>query len=415
LLALGIAAPVLSRGATAAPAVTNPGNVDVDLTLSVLTFGQNQLGMRTLGPARGTVDGKGTFTIPGAGITFSPITLDVDDGTPVPKEVVVDTVALSDFRGTVDPRSGLATFTGAIEQRWSGAGVLSSCPIGPVVIEGSTRVLGGRPYAEATGSALTVDDAFILPAASPGTPGCGGREDIVNGALHLPIDPAVTTTLPPETAPVTASAETTAPLAALDARNAATALPPPVPSVVVLMRMSPAPSAHARRDEIPPPPSPTVAPTAPSPTVAPGAGGSGGAPNRPASQPRPGPGNESGAGGNKSSGPDESGGEENGDSPSPTTTTPRTRVAARYPGLGGPLELAIPEPVGPRKRSTAAALRALPASAVRTTTSGWLVVIPAMVLVGLAILGGALIRSEVRHSRPRSRPRLPFIAPPDKE
>ena len=82
VVATAVTAGVLlaAFGAGATPPVKNPGDVTVDVTLSVLTLGENQIGIRTIAPASGSVEGNGTFTLPAADLAFAPRALALDVG-----------------------------------------------------------------------------------------------------------------------------------------------------------------------------------------------------------------------------------------------------------------------------------------------------------------------------------------------
>src|SRR5262249_54821179 len=144
LLALCVVFPLVALGAGASDVVTNPGNVSVSMSLSGLTLGQNELGIEPLSPAIGSIEQNGGLTAFGAGITFAPIALSVDVGDPTPATIVVDTVALGDFKGGVDPRTGKTVMRGAILQRWSWQGTPTTCPVGPMLIDATTTAQGAR-------------------------------------------------------------------------------------------------------------------------------------------------------------------------------------------------------------------------------------------------------------------------------
>jgi len=410
--ALCIVVPFVALGAGASPAVTNPGNVGVSMNLSVLTLGQNELGIRTLSEARADVDANGTLSVPAPNITFAPITLSVDLGDPTPTPVVVDTVALTDFRGHVDPRTGHADIVGAVEQRWSATGKLTDCPVGPFVIEAATDALGARAYSEATGNALAVDDGLVVNAVAPQTAGCDGHETTINTVLRLPIGATTTTTTVPATTSTTTSttipASTTTTTAALTApalaAGSAIATPPPVPSVVLSFTISPPPSAHGH-----PAPPPTTAHKAPTTQHGPPKGGAAAAEEarhiareraRLQAEREHNAKNEN---------------KKNHDKSSPTTKpSVGLRAGGRYYQLPADLPGYTPmgTPLPQHRKSTGSPLRAFPVSAIRATASGWMLIVPFIVLMAMAAAGVLLIKNEVVRTRPRHRLRLPPITKP---
>jgi hypothetical protein len=447
LLALCLVLPFFAIGAGASDVVTNPGNVDVSMSLSLLTFGQNELGIQTLSPARGSIAKDGALTVFGSTITFAPITLSVDVGGATPATIVVDTVSVGDFRGGVDPRSGKTVMRGAILQHWSWQDTPTTCPVGPVFVDATTDAQGARSYTDVTGSATVVDDHVVMNAVAPGTAGCDGLEDVVNAELQLPITTTTTTTT--STAPnaaaqpagaVDASTSTTAPSttaapaaapgsADASALGAQSPSPPPVPSIVLSLAISPPPSAHGRRSTTTTTP-PKVSTTPTTPTV-----------RQPAPPPAPRvePNRSSAFRKENSKLREQLDAErrkarralelalaakkrENtkvkkhrNESAGPSTTAAES-TPMTFPSSGG---AALPPMTWgqPRKhRNTFSSLHALSARAISSTSTGGWPIGAFVLLVAMAVSGVWLIRSEVRRSRPRHRLRFQSIEqPPDEE
>jgi hypothetical protein len=444
LVVLCTVVPLFALGAGASDTVTNPGNVGVSMSLSVLTLGQNELGIQTLSPARGTIYKNGALTVFGPSITFAPITMSVDVGGTAPATIVIDTVSLGDFSGGVDPRSGKALLRGAIVQHWSWQDTPTTCPVGPVFVDASTNAQGARPYTDVTGSTTVVDDHVTMNAVAAGTPGCDGLEGVVNAELQLPITPPTTTTTSassaqPHAADATSSTSTStststsststttaAPVSAPDAANALGAQsppPPPVPSIVLTATISPPPSAHASGSSTTTaPPQVSTAPT--TPTTARQAV----PPPAPPFTPHPNAsphGNQArrektlaerrkeakralelalAAKKKEKKGKGEFG---------PSTTVPQLGPVA------DPLASSNFPPMTwakPRKhRNALSSLRALPARAISSTSTGGWPIMSFVLLVAMALGGVALIRSEVKRSRPRHRLRFQSIEPPPDE
>jgi hypothetical protein len=412
--ALCVVVSVVALGAGASPAVTNPGNVGVAMNLSVLTLGQNELGIRTLSEARADVDANGTLSIPAPNITFAPITLSVDLGDPTPTPVVVDTVALTDFRGHVDPRTGHADIVGAVEQRWSATGKLTDCPVGPFVIEAATDALGARAYSEATGNALAVDDGLVVNAVAPQTAGCNGHETTINTVLRLPIGATTTTTTVPTTTsttstttiPASTTTTTASPTAPAVAAGSAIATPPPVPSVVLSFTISPPPSSHGH-----PAPPPTTAHKAPTAQHGPPKGGAAAAEEaRHIARERA----RLQAERDRAAKDAKNSKKKHGRSTPTTNATTGLRAGGRYYQLPADLPGYTPmgTPLPQHKKGTASPLHAFPVSAIRATASGWMLIVPFLVLMAMAAAGVLLIKNEVVRTRPRHRLRLPPITKP---
>ena len=241
VLAFGVAAPAIALSGTpspgnpgAAPRIANPGAVNVELSTSLLT---PKLALEKIAAepgVTGTVSAVGGLRIAKSDLTFAPVTVDVDGLG----KVVVQTVAVSDLRGVINPTTGVVTLTVALAQRWTQDTKLPNCPVGPFVVKASTESAGATPYDALTGTATGVDATFELRAIAPGIAGCAGLEGTLNDALSLPITTTTTTS---------ATATTTVPSALPDPADI------PVPAITLSITMSP----------------PPVAPVAPPTTVAP--------------------------------------------------------------------------------------------------------------------------------------------------
>ena len=389
-------------GAGAASPVTNPGDVTVELDLSLLTLGENQVGIRTIAPASGSIEGNGTFTIPAADLAFAPRALRLDVGEKDPLIVIVETLPASDLRGKLDPRTGIALLGGLIEQRWKVRGSGATCSVGPLKIGSGTGVPGSRRYDELTGSVTVVDPTPEVELIDPTTPGCADLAPVVNDEMALPITTTTTTTTAP---PSSSSTTTTLPATTttVDPLKLA-AMPPPVPSIVLTLTFDPAPSDHLTRDEPTSTTSSTKATSTPT-TRAVQSRPAAPAPGRPtASRPAA--------------------------TPPATVARPVQSEAVRqallraqrsravlavptalsqrdpgwFPSLGDIDPAEIPDALRVRPtRSAGETIRALPASAIRSSASGPLIVVPLLGLLGLGYVGFRLIRSEVSRSRPRHR------------
>jgi len=191
---------------TAGAAVGNPGAVTLTVSNGTLTTPLGDLGPLS-GTLMGTVDASGNLSIPQGSITFP--SFDVDITNPVPATVTISPVANSDFTGTVNPDTGVATLNGSIIVGITLAAFgLADCPLGPVSISASTANPGGVPYA--AGAATLVDNTLVLPVIPDGAPGCGGLESVLNSTLGLPSAPGASVlTFPVTFSPVLTGAVST--------------------------------------------------------------------------------------------------------------------------------------------------------------------------------------------------------------
>jgi hypothetical protein len=353
--------------------ISDPGAVDADMTLSLLTPKVGIEGIASKRGVRGSVAANGAILIPKSNLAFAPLTVDVD----TIGKVKVQTTATSDLRGELDARAGVITLTVTLEQRWTQDKTLTDCPIGPFAVTTSSEMAGAAPYDSVTGTATTVDATFTLRAVPPGTPGCGGIEDTLNHALSLPITTTTTTTargLPP------VLPDTVAP-AGPDV---------PIPAVVLSITLSP----------------PPVAPTAPTTTIAPKTATTTkpkpptGATSKPAhARPRrrapvaalqP----------NKFLRDINRRNDQNKAVTAKVATTPTTRQLS-YSRIWPPTGQASPPPARQPTRATGAAslaserLTASRTAVTRATPSPWLIVLSILALASMLMLGLRLIGSDL--------------------
>jgi LPXTG-motif cell wall-anchored protein len=179
----------------------------------------------------GTSDGNGNLTFPKSGITSPAQTLTLS-GAPV----TVRLVALSNYTGTLNTKTGLVTLTGTSETLLDVAALAATnCPIGPTTVHLSSANPGGVKYNATANTATITDTTFTVPVVTNPPASCNaGAVTVLNQALALPItasSPArsivdalkifppgavvpTTTTAPTTTTPTTAApASTVAPSA----------------------------------------------------------------------------------------------------------------------------------------------------------------------------------------------------------
>jgi LPXTG-motif cell wall-anchored protein len=228
------AAQATSSGAQVTQDIDNPGPVTV--TVTGANFILNVSGAPTeVGPFNGTLTGTvdidGILSFAQGDISFT----DFDTIILVPAHV--QPVADGDWTGTMDPNNGTVSISGPLTTLATVDSVgLVDCPIGPFNVQ-----MQGTNYNDSNGNATISDPAYLVNELQPGTPGCNDQEAVVNGALPLPGEGAVTMpvsfepvitgggtpppttttfTLPPTTAPATTA--TTAPTGETTVAAAAT-------------------------------------------------------------------------------------------------------------------------------------------------------------------------------------------------
>jgi hypothetical protein len=291
-LALAVAAQLVAPGAGAV--VANPGDITVQMRVSVITPTFKVEGVSSEGTGRATLSGNGLVNIPQASLVFAPTPVHIDVPSPPPtagttdtlppinpsSTVVVTVEPTSDFYGGVDPNNGSGFLVGNVKLLWDQTGTLTGCTIGPFRVVARSNEQGARPYDPNSGKVTMVDPGFTLDALPAGAAGCGGYESGLNSALSLPVTTTTTTTQP----------NTPAPLPPSYPPNS----PPPVPSVVAALTFTPAP----RRAPVVPPQQPNP------PTVKPPIAGQPPAYNPPPQVPNPGGnlGNNGGNGGGNKGG-----------------------------------------------------------------------------------------------------------------
>jgi len=174
-------ASLLVSALALADTVDNPGDFNLTFDNGVLKIGTlepiSQISLLTLA---GSVDGDGNVTIPAEGIVLP------DFQVPSPVGLVtVRFVPLADATGTLIPLTGEAT--AAVSYRISLIHPLlpDTCGIGPIDINLTSDQDGdyvGVPYSMDDGTATYVNGTFGVP----GSDGCGGLEDAIDGLIGLP-------------------------------------------------------------------------------------------------------------------------------------------------------------------------------------------------------------------------------------
>ena len=264
-LAVAVVAPLVAPSAGAV--ISNAGNVEVTMHLSMFTPTFTVAGMSTTGPAAAIVNTNGVVHIPQSSLSFDPVKVQVnlpvdptDPASPnVASVVSVQAVATSDFSGAISPKTGAAFFVGNIEELWSQAGKIDSCTVGPFRVTVRTNVSGAIKYSPQTGNVTMVDPGISVGAIPAGASGCSGFAGALNDALSLPVTTTTTSSAPP-----------TVPAPGSD---------PPVPSMLLSMTLTPAPRAapsEPAHHSPPPVTTPHIDPT--TTTAAPASYGSGSPP-----------------------------------------------------------------------------------------------------------------------------------------
>jgi hypothetical protein len=262
-LALAVVAQLVAPSAGAV--VANPGDLKVQMRVSLITPTFRVDGVSTLGTGQATLRSNGLVNIPQSSLQFAPTAVHISVPSPPPaagttdtlppidasSTVVVTVVPTSDFYGGVDPNSGSGFVVGDVKLLWDQTGTLTGCTLGPLHIVARSNAQGATPYSPQTGKVTMVDPGFTLAALPDGAGGCGGYEAGLNAALSLPVTTTTTTTQPntPITQPPTYPP------------NSA----PPVPSVVVGLTFTPAP----KRVPVQQPPTQPTPPTVKPPSVGP--------------------------------------------------------------------------------------------------------------------------------------------------
>jgi hypothetical protein len=326
-LALAAAAQLVAPGAGAV--VANPGDVTVQMRISVNTPTFKVEGVSTEGSGRATLSGNGLVNIPQSSLVFAPTPVHIDVPSPPPaagttdtlppispsSTVVVTIVPTSDFYGGVDPNNGSGFLVGNVKLLWDQTGTLTGCTVGPFKVVARTNEQGARPYDANSGKVTMVDRGFTLDAVPAGAAGCGGYESGLSSALSLPVTTTTTTTQPNTPPPIYPPNSS-----------------PPVPSVVAALAFTPPP----RRAPILPPKEPNP------PNVTPPTAG-----QPPVYNPPPAVGNPGGNGGN--SGGNNNGGYRNGGgySSPPPPARRHTDRARRNPPRRSKPPVSKPKPTRP--------------------------------------------------------------------
>ncbi len=171
------------------------------------------------------VASDGSFTIPRGDLNFALVDVPVDTPTPALGWLTVRAAAMSDFLGTVNTNTGVATLAGSLELLWStqtpprGYSPMLECPVGPFALHLSSATLGGTQLAPqslrypTSRTARLVDDNLDVRAIPRGMKQCAGHDGGLNVALSLPIlpkvEPTTTTVAGSSTTTTTATTSTT--------------------------------------------------------------------------------------------------------------------------------------------------------------------------------------------------------------
>jgi hypothetical protein len=264
-LAIAVVAQLVTPSAGAV--VANPGDVTVQMRISVITPSFRVDGISSQGSGQAILRENGLVNIPQSSLVFAPTPVHIDVPSPPPaagttdtlppispsSTVVVTVVPTSDFYGGVDPNNGSGFLVGNVKLLWDQTGTLTGCTVGPFKIVARSSEQGARAYDANSGKVTMVDPGFTLDAVPAGAAGCGGYGSGLSSALSLPVTTTTTTTQP----------NTPPPLPPSYPPNSA----PPVPSVVAALTFTPAP----RRAPIVPPQQPNqpgvTPPTAGQPPV----------------------------------------------------------------------------------------------------------------------------------------------------
>jgi len=262
-LALAVVAQLVAPSAGAV--VANPGDVKVQMRVSLITSTFRVDGVSSQGTGAATLRSNGLVNIPQSSLVFGPTPVHINVPSPPPapgstdtlppidpsSTVVVTVVPTSDFYGGVDPDSGSGFVVGDVKLLLDQAGTLTGCTVGPIHIVARSNAQGAAPYSPDTGKVVMVDPGFTLDVLPAGASGCGGYEAGLSAALSLPVTTTTTTTQP--NTPTT-QAPTFPPNSA-----------PPVPSMVVGLTFTPAP----KRVPVEKPPTQPTPPTVTAPNVGP--------------------------------------------------------------------------------------------------------------------------------------------------
>jgi hypothetical protein len=210
-----VVGPMCLAQAGADPGARVP--VRIALNVALHTKKTNVATFTTPFPITVGVASDGSFTVPRGDLAFALV--DVPIATPTPEALgwfTVRAVATSDFLGTVNSTTGVATLNGSLELLWSTRAPapapgpspaqqpMLQCPVGPFALHLSTATLGGALLSPqslrdpASRTARLVDDNLDVPAVPGGMKQCAGNQGSLNLALSLPILPtpvSTTTTL----------------------------------------------------------------------------------------------------------------------------------------------------------------------------------------------------------------------------
>ncbi len=207
---LGLGLLVISGAGGAGAVVGNPGNDAIGLSVTVLTPAQSFTNVETTSAAHATVHENGLVVIPASGITFAPLHTTIALGGSGPSDATMQLVAVGrDFAGIINPSTGVMGLHGRLEELWTTPGSLQQCPVGPFSLDLTTTRPGAARYDGRTGAATLAQEGASIDAVAPGTPGCAGLEDALNGTLGLPVTTTTTTSAPGASSSVSSSSTTT--------------------------------------------------------------------------------------------------------------------------------------------------------------------------------------------------------------
>ncbi len=191
LVAVAVAGPA---GADVTP--TGKTSLKVGLTFTLTIF-NDPSSFTVTGTMTGTLAKNGTIAIPKAAILINPAKNIEFAGGQVKVPQIAFT-APGDWKGGVDPKTGLVTLAGplVVTTTVSYPVPAPACPIGPIALNLSSAKKGGKKYDAKTGTATVTDASYSIPALNtdpPGVPGCGGVEGVFNNAMELPTAPGAST------------------------------------------------------------------------------------------------------------------------------------------------------------------------------------------------------------------------------
>jgi hypothetical protein len=160
LAGAAVATLALPAGADVEPV----GNVSINIQITnKLTIFDTPTNLVTNGTFAATIDKEGKFTIPKANVKLSPVEdlSFLDGGVHISK---ITFGATADWKGGIDPESGLVTIAAPTVLTTSGDKpvIVEGCPIN-VTLNFSTKKVGGKAYNDATGKASLGANDYTIP------------------------------------------------------------------------------------------------------------------------------------------------------------------------------------------------------------------------------------------------------------